>query len=83
MMTSETGEPTSETEAPMAVEPGTETPKLGPQWKPDRRRKVHRDAKKAGLYVCYDGLDIPAEPKGQRKAREEWIAKMYVENRKD
>lgn len=54
-----------------------------PQFKPDLRRKVHKEAAKAGLRVTYDALDNPAEPKEQKKARERWIAQRFAANRKD
>lgn len=52
-----------------------------PQFKPDLRRKVHRDAARFGLRVTYEALDNPAEPPGQKKARDAWIASHLARNR--
>lgn len=52
-----------------------------PQWKPDLRRKVHKDAAKFGLRVIYDAFDNPAEPAGQKKARDKWIRSQFAKKR--
>ena len=53
-----------------------------PQWKPDLRRKVHKEAARAGLHVTYEALDVPPEPASVKDAREKWIKERFWKNRK-
>lgn len=52
---------------------------MGEQWKPDRRRKVHRDAKAAGLRVVYDLIHTPGEPDKRRRARKSWLKSLEAQ----